>query len=258
VRVLRSLALLVVLALAASAGTYTVRWGDTLGGIAHRFGVPLAALLAANHLTDPDRVREGQILVLPGPPPPPAPAAGAAVVHRVAAGETLGAIARRYGTTVRQLVATNGIRDPNRVREGQVLRVGAAAPPWVCPVFGRVTFVGGFGVPRDGHPHEGVDIAAPRGTPIVANVPGRFVRSPNPLGGLAYHLEADDGDVYYGAHLDSYLGPDRHVRLGEPIGRVGDSGNARGGITHLHFERHPKGGAVVDPAPLLVRACPTA
>jgi LysM repeat protein len=256
VRALRTLALLVVLTVAASAGTYTVRWGDTLGGVAHRFGVPLAGLLAANHLSDPNRVRAGQQLLIPGAV---APVSATATVHRVASGETLGVIARRYGTTVADLSARNGIRDPNQVREGTVLKLAAAAPPaWVCPVQGRVRFVAGFGEPRGGgRLHEGIDIAAPRGTPVVANVAGTLEHHPNPRGGLAYYLHGDDGDTYYGAHLDSFVGPERRVRLGEAIGRVGDSGDALGGITHLHFERQPRGGPSVNPGSLLVRACPT-
>jgi murein DD-endopeptidase MepM/ murein hydrolase activator NlpD len=264
VRALRTLALLLALAIAGSAGTYTVRWGDTLGGVAHRFGVPLRSLLAANHLTDPNRVRQGQVLTIPsrGAPEVVLPTrlvAYRTTAHRVAPGETLGAIAHRYGTSVRQIVARNGIRDPDRVREGTILQVdGAAAPAWVCPVQGPVRFVSGFGDPRGaGRTHEGVDLAAARGTPVVANVGGEVARHPNPRGGLAYYLHGDDGDTYYGAHLESYVGPDRRVRLGEAIGRVGDSGDARGGINHLHFERLPDGGAAVDPMPLLVRACPT-
>jgi murein DD-endopeptidase MepM/ murein hydrolase activator NlpD len=257
-RALRPIALLIVLALAGSAGTYTLRWGDTLSGVAHRFGVPLGALLAANHIRDPNRVREGQELLIPGTVPPAPPPSAPPAVHRVVAGETLGGIARRYGTTVADLVARNRIRDPDRVREGVLLQVGAtAAPTWICPVQGKVRFVSGFGDPRaGGRSHEGVDIAAPRGRPVVANVAGVFTRHPNPLGGLAYFLQGDDGDVYYGAHLDRYVGTDRRVRLGEAIGLVGDTGDARGGITHLHFERLPKGGPAVDPAPRLVRVCP--
>ena len=264
-RAFRTIALLLVLAVAGSAGTYTVRWGDTLGGVAHRFGVPLRILLAANHLSDPNRVRQGQVLTIPGAPGPGVVLpvrliAYRTTVHRVVRGETLGAIARRYGTSVPKLVAGNGLRDPNHVREGMILQVnaGPAAPTWVCPVQGPVRFVSGFGDPRGGgRTHEGVDLAAPRGTPVVANVPGEVSRHPNPRGGLAYYLHGDDGDTYYAAHLDSYVGGDRRVGLGEAIGRVGDSGDAKGGSTHLHFERQPRGGPAVDPMSLLVRACPT-
>jgi len=261
---LRLLVPLLVLALAGSAHTYTVKRGDTLGGIAVRLGVSLGGLVTANHLRDPNSIREGQVLTVPGPaaatPVPPQPAA----VHRVAAGETLGLIARKYGTTIEALAAANGIGDVNRVREGAVLRVAgasgpaaaAAGPSWVCPVQGWVRFVSGWGDPRGaGRIHQGVDIAAPKGTPVVANVSGVVTHHPNPLGGNAYYLKGDDGDTYYGAHLDSFVGPPRRVRLGEAIGRVGNTGNALGSMDHLHFERLAKGGAAVNPGALVVRAC---
>lgn len=255
---LRLLVPLLVLALAGSAGTYTVRRGETLGGIAVRLGVSLGGLVTANNLRDPDIVREGQVLTVPGPaaatpvaPPPPS-----AAVHRVASGESLGLIARKYGTTIEALAAANGIRDVNRVREGTVLRVASAGPSWVCPVQGWVRFVSGWGDPRgSGRAHQGVDIAAPKGTPVVANVSGVVTHRPNPLGGNAYYLKGDDGDTYYGAHLDSFVGPPRRVQLGEAIGRVGQTGNALGGIDHLHFERLARGGSAVNPGSLLVRAC---
>ena len=251
----RTLLVLLLFGLCASAGTYTLRWGDTLGGVARRFGVSTGALAAANGIGDPNRVREGQVLRIPDAGGR-ASSASAGGVHRVAAGETLGAIARRHGTTVSRLVQLNGLRDPNRIRVGQVLRL--AAPQWVCPVQGRVRFVSVFGDPRGGgRRHAGVDLMAPTGTPVVANTSGFFKRSSNRLGGHAYYLEGDDGIVYYGAHLSEYVGGTRYVRLGEAIGRVGSSGNAAGTVPHLHFEAMPGGGDPVDPMPRLARACPT-
>lgn len=250
----RALVSLVAFTLLASAGTYTVRWGDTLGGIARRAGVPLGALVSANGLKDPNRLRQGQVLTIPTPGAPAA--SGAVSIHRVAHGETLGAIAARYRTSVATLARLNGIRDVNRIREGFELRVGGGGATWVCPVPAVVRFVSGFGDGRGGaRRHLGVDIAAPRGTVVVANVAGVVRHHPNPMGGNAYYLEGDDGATYYGAHLDSYVGNDGRVVIGQAIGRVGDSGNAKGTITHLHFERMPGGGASVDPLPLLVRAC---
>jgi murein DD-endopeptidase MepM/ murein hydrolase activator NlpD len=257
VRVSRALVLLLAFALVASAGTYSVRWGDTLGGVARRFGVPLGVLASANHITDPNRLRAGQVLTIPSAGGPAAAAAPSVVVHRVARGETLGTIARRYRTSVARLAQLNGIHDVNRVQEGAVLQLEGGAE-WVCPVQGRVAFVSGYGAARaGGRRHEGVDIAAPRGTPVVANVAGTIEHHVNPRGGNAYYLTGDDGDTYYGAHLLEFVGPEGRVRLGQAIGRVGNSGNAVGGIDHLHFERLAKGGAAVDPAPLLLRACPT-
>lgn len=252
-RAIKFFAVLLLLGVFASAGTYTVRRGDTLGAIAERHGVSVAALTSANGIPDPDRVREGQVLTIPGAGAPGAPPAGA--VHRVSAGETLGGIAARRGTSVARLMELNGISNPNRIREGQVLRVDGG-PTWVCPVAAPVRFVSVFGDPRGGgRRHEGVDLAAPSGTVVVANTSGFFKRNSNALGGHAYFLEGDDGNVYYGAHLSEYIGFNRWVPLGEPIGRVGTTGNAAGGIPHLHFEQLPRGGPAVNPFGLLDRAC---
>lgn len=254
-RASRFLAALLLFAVLSSAGTYTLQWGDTLGGVARRFGVPVGSLAAANGIKDPNLVREGQVLTIPSAGAPPASAG--ARTHRVGRGETLGAIARRYGTTVARLAQVNGIGDPNRVREGAVLQLDAAAQ-WVCPVTGIVRFVSGFGEPRgEGRRHEGVDVVAPEGRTVVANVSGFFKRASNPRGGHAYYLEGDDGVVYYGAHLSEYVGFNRWVPMGEAIGKVGETGNAAGTIPHLHFERLPGGGAAIDPYPLLAPACPT-
>jgi murein DD-endopeptidase MepM/ murein hydrolase activator NlpD len=251
---------LVLFALVASAGTYRVRRGDTLGAIAHATGLSVRTLAAANGIADPNHIREGQVLTVPSPAPrattiATVPVRATLTVHRVARGETLGAIASRYRTSVARLAQLNGIHDIDEVREGAVLRLDGGAT-WVCPVPTTVRFVSGFGTGRGGgRRHEGVDIAAPRGSVVVANVAGVVRHHPNPLGGNAYYLDGDDGDTYYGAHLDSYIGGDGRVVIGQAIGRVGDTGNARGGITHLHFERMPGGRASVDPLPLLVRAC---
>ena len=254
--------LLLALTLAGSASTYTVKWGDTLGSIARHFGVSVHAIAASNRLSDPNRIRAGQVLAVPASSVQPAAQPIAAVttpaVVRVGHGDTLGSLARRYHTSVSALASANGIAHVNRIREGAVLALPATASPvnWVCPVRGPVHYVGRFGDPRaGGRKHEGVDLAALRGTPVVANVSGVVVHHPNPLGGTAYFLHGDDGDVYYGAHLDAYVGLGGRVAMGQVIGLVGSTGDAAGGITHLHFERMPHGGPSVDPMPLLARAC---
>ncbi|MCU1487341.1 MAG: LysM peptidoglycan-binding protein [Actinomycetia bacterium] len=250
-RAYATLLVLLLFALLASAGTYRVRRGDTLGAIAQKAGLSVGTLARANGIADPDHLREGQVLTIPSA----APAAPATVtVHRVGRGETLGAIAARYHTTVARLAQLNGIRNVNLVSEGAALRLDGGAT-WVCPVPAVVRFVSGFGDGRGERKHEGVDIAAPRGTTVVANVPGYLKRHPNPMGGNAYYLEGDDGSVYYGAHLDSYIAQNGHVIIGQAIGRVGETGNAQGTTPHLHFERMPGGRTAVDPLPLLVRAC---
>ena len=126
---------------------------------------------------------------------------------------------------------------------------------WVCPVQGPHSFSDDYGQPRPGgRNHQGNDILAPRGTPVVANVAGDFEQHDNGLGGIAYFLNGSDGRQYYGAHLDSFSGATGHVAAGTVIGAVGDSGNAKGGPTHLHFEIHV-GGSTVNPYPTLKQYC---
>jgi murein DD-endopeptidase MepM/ murein hydrolase activator NlpD len=130
---------------------------------------------------------------------------------------------------------------------------------WQCPVAGPHTFSNDYGAPRYGggfHRHQGNDIISPRNTPIVANVAGRFALNNNGLGGLAYNLYGDDGVRYYGAHLERFAGVGGgHVAMGTVIGFVGNSGDARGTVTHLHFEVHPGGGGSVNPYATLVKYC---
>jgi peptidoglycan LD-endopeptidase LytH len=131
-----------------------------------------------------------------------------------------------------------------------------ATGPWVCPVQGPHSFSDDYGQPRPGgRAHQGNDILSPRGTPVVANVAGTMQQHPNGLGGLAYFLEGDDGHEYYGAHLDSFSGASGHVPIGTVIGYVGNTGDAAGGPTHLHFEIHPAGHTPTDPYPTLVKYC---
>jgi soluble lytic murein transglycosylase-like protein len=122
--------LLLIGAEGARGATVTVAPGETLSAIAARHGTSVGALAQANGIADPDRVQAGRRLVLPG-----AGASSSSVAaspggarHRVRAGETLGAIAARYGTSVSGLAALNGIRNPNAIVAGTSLVIPGALP----------------------------------------------------------------------------------------------------------------------------------
>ena len=131
----------------------------------------------------------------------------------------------------------------------------------VCPVKGPVRIGQGWGAPRDGgrRRHEGIDLLAPAGTPLVAVASGHISRLSNQdrgRGGISLWLHDRRGTAYYYAHNHHnlvHLG--QRVRAGQVIARVGATGNARGGPPHLHFQIHPGGGRPVSPDAAVRRWC---
>jgi len=129
-----------------------------------------------------------------------------------------------------------------------------------CPVNGAVSFTDTWGAPRSGgRTHQGVDMIASRGTPLVAIEDGVIARiSASSLGGLTIWLTGASGDEFYYAHLDGYasgVSSGDRVAMGTLIGYVGNTGNAQYTIPHLHFEVHPGGGSAVNPYPLAASLC---
>lgn len=124
---------------------------------------------------------------------------------------------------------------------------------------GSPHFADDFGYVRPGssHAHQGIDIFAAKGTAVHAPDDGALRFAIDPLGGQVFYLAAPDGVVYYAAHLSAYEGgAPRDVLAGDVVGYVGTSGNAQGTSPHLHFERHPGGGAATDPFAELAALAP--
>ncbi|AZP05789.1 MAG TPA: LysM peptidoglycan-binding domain-containing protein [Candidatus Jeotgalibaca pullicola] len=105
--------------------TYTVRSGDTLYAIALRFNSTVQQLTQLNSITNPNLIRVGQVLKVPGGSTPTTPTAPTAptTTYTVKSGDTLYAIALRYNTTVQKLVQLNNIANSNLIRVGQVLKI---------------------------------------------------------------------------------------------------------------------------------------
>jgi peptidoglycan LD-endopeptidase LytH len=123
-----------------------------------------------------------------------------------------------------------------------------------CPVDGPRSFADTWGAARSGgRSHEGVDIMAPAGTPLVAMEAGRVEFNTNTLGGNTLRLYGNSGTRYYYAHLSAWEGSNRTVAKGEVIGYVGMTGNTS--ANHLHLQVHPGGGAAVNPYPFARAAC---
>lgn len=115
-----------------------------------------------------------------------------------------------------------------------------------------------WGAERDGgrRQHEGIDIFAPRGTPVLAAAAGRVVNvGDNRLGGLVVWLQdpARNQMLYY-AHLDRQIVREGEtVEKGDTLGLVGNTGNARTTPPHLHFGIYRRGEGPIDPSPFVWR-----
>lgn len=118
----------------------------------------------------------------------------------------------------------------------------------------KVRFADTWGGARSrGRKHEGVDIFAPRGTPILSTTRGKVLTvGPNTLGGRTVMILGPAGVRHYYAHLQRYADVKRGdwIPAGQVIGYVGDSGNAKGTPPHLHYGIYTPSGAV-NPYPLL-------
>ena len=119
------------------------------------------------------------------------------------------------------------------------------------PIVGGAQFTNSWGAPRGGgtRKHQGTDLMAARGTPIVASVNGTVQSiDSNELGGLYVKIKALDGSVHYLAHMDSQAG---NLKVGQKVyqgrtflGTVGNTGNARTTAPHVHYGIYINGKAV--------------
>lgn len=240
--------------------TYTVRPGDTLTGIARRFGISMMTLWWANNLKSKDELHVGQKLIVP-------PASG--LVITVGEGDTLDGLAARYKVKATEIVEFNSLTDETLVL-GQVLvvpdaRGKAIATPKPTPrpvvaakprTTGRSTggtrvrpparYSGGaFAWPAAGgyisqyyrYGHPAIDIAAHYGTAVRAAAAGTVIFSGWKSNGGGYQIWIAHGSGLYTTynHMSSLAARSgERVGRGEMIGRIGTSGWSTG--PHLHFE----------------------
>jgi membrane-bound lytic murein transglycosylase D len=119
----------------SSAKTYVVKSGDTLGGIAGRFGVSQSALSSSNGIKNKAYLKVGQKLRIPSKGDSSRASGNSSAKkssrsgqYRVKAGDNLGSIARRHGVSIKALMAENGIKDAKFIKIGQRLRIPSTAP----------------------------------------------------------------------------------------------------------------------------------
>ncbi|HWP69847.1 MAG TPA: M23 family metallopeptidase, partial [Gemmatimonadaceae bacterium] len=142
---------------------------------------------------------------------------------------------------------------PELLRGGRFRALVRVSPTLAFPVRqGNERDVGSrFGAPRDAgaRSHHGIDIFAKRGTPVVAAAAGVVNRvNETNIGGKVVWLRDSRGNSLYYAHLDSQaVSPGMRVEIGDVLGFVGNTGNARSTPPHLHFGVYRRGEGPVDP-----------
>ncbi|MCX7569530.1 LysM peptidoglycan-binding domain-containing protein [Tumebacillus sp. DT12] len=280
--------------------TYTVVAGDSLSVIAARYGTTVTAIRTANNLTS-DMIYVGQKLTIPSgtatptptpTAPAPAPAAGEYIVQP---GDTLSGLAARYNTTVDAIKQASGMTGDSLIAGQRLMIPGYVPPPPPAESYlsgadptavaqlGNANFIFPFqsrtgydplrdtwGDTRTYNPttgeyrqHEGTDIMAPSGTPLVSVGSGVITNYGwSELGGWRVTIRLDNTDysVYY-AHMSRYapgLGKGVRVSKGQLIGYVGATGYGPEGTTgkfapHLHFGLYDNaaGFAAINPYPFL-------
>jgi murein DD-endopeptidase MepM/ murein hydrolase activator NlpD len=225
---------------------YVVRSGDTLSQVATMFGVSVNTIIWANDLPANGKIVEGQTLAI-------LPITG--VRHTVAKGETLASIAKKYQGDLGEIAQFNGLdpEGPLAVDTTLIIPDGQApTPPRFVGVPARpgspVTDSDGYfvyplarrGVKTQGlHGYNGVDLAAPAGTPIVAAASGRVLVSRNSgwNGGYGHYIviEHPNGtQTLYAHNRENIVSAGQSVVQGQVIGYVGSTGRSTG--SHVHFE----------------------
>lgn len=170
------------------------------------------------------------------------------------------AVALATGLVLAGLVFVHWARQqPQVARARAIAELGAMPAPIAMPVpvegvvASRVADT--FGAPRGtNRTHHGVDIFAPRGTPVRSATPGLVLAvRDRGLGGRQVWVLGPAHERHYYAHLDDWapaLRPDDRLRAGSLVGTVGDTGNARGTPPHLHYGVYTAAGPI-DPLPRL-------
>ncbi|WP_234971219.1 peptidoglycan DD-metalloendopeptidase family protein [Halanaerobium congolense] len=213
---------------------HTVRSGETLWDIAHQHGLNIDSLIGANNISNMNSIKPGQkfkILPIKG------------IIYRVSPGESVASIASKFNIKTETIMKDNNLDNPSNLKIDQELILRGAKPEFsykdrldqkfMYPINTRITSYYG---PRWGRVHEGIDFAAPMGSPIRAVSSGRVVYSGWASGyGYVVIIEHQKGLRTLYAHNSKLLVRNgESVGRGEVISRSGNTGNSTG--PHLHFE----------------------
>lgn len=245
---------------------YTVQPGDTVSGIAQKFGISLDTIRWANNLASISAIKPGQVLKI-------LPVTG--VVHKVKKGETIYSIAKYYSTDPQGIVdfPFNSFVDDETfaLAVGQTLVVPDGVmpkeTPWQpsayiarqTPDAGTVVASGQFIWPTSGiitqrfsWYHKGLDIANRASPAILAADSGKVIVAGWPDGrGYGNMVQIDHGNglqTIYGHMAKIFVVAGQTVKRGDQLGIMGTTGRSTG--IHLHFEVR-KSGVPIDPLGVL-------
>ena len=245
------------------ARTHLVEEGETLFRIGFTYGVSVEELLLANGMTDPSRLRAGQILLIPrsygrpvpetarqlppaGPPPahapatrPPATQAARHEPEESADEEVTGEPGSMAAAIDEELPA------PDEAHVGISYTLIPTDEPFSSPIPGGTVY-SPFGR-RHGRLHAGIDITAPLGSPVFASRDGSVLYSGRKFQGYGNVVLIDHGDGFitlYAHNSKNLVRKGERVVRGQTIALVGSTGNATG--THCHFEIR-RANTAIDP-----------
>jgi murein DD-endopeptidase MepM/ murein hydrolase activator NlpD len=219
---------------AREAGVHRARSGETAYSVARRYGVDASAVIAANNLIPPFDLYEGQRLVIPGASSQPTSGAAAPPTPQPSNQQPT---ARATGAPADAVGQTTALARPNAPRR--------EAGTFEWPVEGSV--ISEFGPKGGGRYNDGINIAAPMGTPVRAAESGVVAYAGNEVRGFGNMLllKHPNGWVTAYAHNQELLVQrGERVRRGQIIARVGSSGSVD--RPQLHFEVR-QGKQAVDP-----------
>lgn len=236
---------------------YTVGKGDTISGIAYKFGLKkMGTILAVNDITNAKRLFPGQKLIIPSID---------GLFHTVKSGENLSGIAKKYELQITALLDANDLSDAT-VKPGQKIFIPGASMStfslrkalgelFIYPIRGRLT--SGFGYRRDPFTgfrsfHTGVDLAARKGTPVKSVLDGRIseIGYSRVYGNYVIITHAGGYQSFY-AHLSKvYVKRRQTVSQGSRVAAVGNTGRSTG--AHLHLSIY-KNGKLINPLSVLTK-----
>ncbi len=229
---------------------YVVRKGDTLFQIADMFDVSTNTILWANDMKKNDKLKEGDTLII-------LPVSG--VKHTVLKGQTLKGIAKKYNVDILDIAGFNGITTDSQLAIGdeliipdaEMINVEAPKPKTNNTTAPKATLKNLIGyfinpvpnykrVSQKLHGNNGVDLAAPTGTPIVASASGTVLLARKGYNGgygnMVIIRHPNGTQTLYAHQSKIATSTGAEVSQGEIIGYVGSTGRSTG--PHLHYEIH--------------------